>query len=181
MYDCYPALRPFKACLKCLPYFGDPDEAQDQELDDLLRGEQVKKTVKINGRNVAKRNNLTQRKVNIKGGNDPLAQLGFGIVAYIDILYSFACLFVFFSLLLTPTILAFMRHEGLDTREFKSYEKYMISNLGYSSVECEFIPISVGRITIQCPFGTVGRIFDYGVNNPDYGSPIDTCLNNNLV
>ena len=57
----------------------------------------------------------------------------------------------------------------------------MISHLGYSSTECMGIPISVGRITLQCPNGKIGRIFDYGVNVPETGSPIDACLNNNLI
>ena len=54
----------------------------------------------------------------------------------------------------------------------------MISNMGYSSVECRNIPVSLGKIAITCPFGRVGKIFDYGVNNPDTGSPIDACVNN---
>lgn len=54
----------------------------------------------------------------------------------------------------------------------------MISNMGYSSTECRNIPVSLGNIAITCPFGRVGRIFDYGVNNPDTGSPIDACITN---
>ena len=38
---------------------------------------------------------------------DPLAQLGYGIVAYVDILWTVLGLFVLFSLLLYPTISAF--------------------------------------------------------------------------
>jgi len=58
MYKAYPWLAPFKSCLRCLPYFQDPEEEQDTELDDLLREGQVKKTVKINGRSVAKKLNM---------------------------------------------------------------------------------------------------------------------------
>jgi len=122
--------------------------------------------------------------VNIKKSEeeeDPLSVLGYGIVAYVDILYSFACLFVFFSIILIPTIMAFNRIDGNKTRDYKAWEMYMVNNLGYSSVECEFIPVSVGRITMQCPYGSVGRIYDYGINVPETGSPINACLNNNLI
>ena len=54
----------------------------------------------------------------------------------------------------------------------------MISNFGFSTVECRNIPVSLGNIAITCQYGTVGKIFEYGVNNPDSGSPIDACVNN---
>jgi len=54
----------------------------------------------------------------------------------------------------------------------------MISNMGYSSVECRNIPVSLGNIAVTCPFGRVGKIFDYGINNPDSGSPLDACITN---
>ena len=54
----------------------------------------------------------------------------------------------------------------------------MIGSLGYSSVECAQIPVSIGRIAVSCPYGTVGKIIDYGVNNPSTGSPPDACITN---
>ena len=56
----------------------------------------------------------------------------------------------------------------------------MIGNMGYSSVECRNIPVSLGKIAITCPFGRVGKIFDYGINNPATGSPIDACITNDM-
>jgi len=54
----------------------------------------------------------------------------------------------------------------------------MISNLGYSEMECRNIPVSLGNIAITCPYGTVGKIFDYGINHEESGSPVDSCSNN---
>ena len=90
-------------------------------------------------------------------------------------------MFVAFTIILIPTITAFRRFNPESNRAFSGYENYMISNLGYSSTECMNIPVSVGRITLQCPNGKIGQIYDYGINLPDSGSPIDTCLNNNLT
>ena len=124
---------------------------------------------------------ITPRKKTLaEDEGSPIDELGFGIVAYLDILWSFVLMFVAFTILLVPTFWAFNHEQDRDA-VFKGYENYMISNLGYSSTECEFIPISVGRITMQCSYGTVGKIFDYGVNVPGQGSPVDTCLNNDLI
>lgn len=54
----------------------------------------------------------------------------------------------------------------------------MISNLGYSDVQCHNIPVSLGSIVVSCNYGTVGSILDYGVNNEESGSPLDACVNN---
>ena len=54
----------------------------------------------------------------------------------------------------------------------------MIGSLGYSTVECVQIPVSVGRVALTCPFGSVGEIIDFGVNNPSTGSPPDACITN---
>jgi hypothetical protein len=110
----------------------------------------------------------------------PIDELGFGIVAYLDILWSFFTIFVAFSILLVPTFWAFNHGKAVD-KVFKGYDETMVSNLGYSSTECEFMPISVGRVTMQCPFGTVGQVLDYGVNVPTIESPVDTCMNNDLI
>ena len=42
----------------------------------------------------------------------------------------------------------------------------MISNLGYSSDQCQRTPVGLGSVAITCNYGTVGKIFDFGVNDP---------------
>lgn len=44
----------------------------------------------------------------------------------------------------------------------------MISNIGYSSVQCASIPADVGELSLGCPYGTIGATsgqpLDFGVN-----------------
>ena len=40
----------------------------------------------------------------------------------------------------------------------------MIGNLGFSSVQCASIPVSVGKLNIMCPYGTIGEFLDEGIN-----------------
>ena len=105
-------------------------------------------------------------------------RLGYGIVAYVNILYRMAWVFICFTLMLIPTMQAYQSGDAYEGDKYVGRANTMISNMGYSSVECRNIPVSLGNIAITCPFGRVGKIFDFGVNNPDSGSPIDACINN---
>lgn len=86
--------------------------------------------------------------------------------------------FVAFTILMLPTMSGYKSGIAYEGDNHVGFASGMISNLGYSTVECRNIPVSLGNIAITCPYGTVGKIFEYGVNNPDSGSPIDACLNN---
>lgn len=54
----------------------------------------------------------------------------------------------------------------------------MIANLGYSGVHCKNTPVSIGKLDLHCDYGTIGKILDFGVNNPKSGSPPDACVIN---
>ena len=111
---------------------------------------------------------------------EPLAQLGFGIVAYLDIMYTLMWGFIIFSLLLIPTIHTFKQGGGYGDRARIGYANTMISNLGYSRTECRNIPVSLANLQLSCPYGTIGSVLEYGVNNEDSGSPPDSCMNNDI-
>ena len=82
--------------------------------------------------------------------------LGYGIVAYINILHTMIWVFLGFSLILLPVMMAFKTGTEYESDLHVGYAKTMISNLGYSQVECRNIPVSLGNIAITCPYGTVG-------------------------
>ena len=186
LYTVYPALRPFRKCLGWIPHMNYEEldaAAHDREMDDLLAGKE--RTVTINGRQVVKRRRGTIIANYLKSiadkpaaAWDPLAQLGYGIVAYIDILWTMLGLFVLFSLLLFPTMRAYQSGTAFHGDHRPGWATGMIGNLGYSTVECAMIPVSVGRVAVTCPYGSVGEIIDFGVNNQASGSPPDACLTN---
>ena len=41
---------------------------------------------------------------------------------------------------------------------------YSLGNLGYSTVQCQQIPVGIGILTLECPYGTIGSILDNNVN-----------------
>ena len=77
----------------------------DSEVNDPLL--KKKTTMMVNGKEVKKKNKK-KKKNNIQDETkfeaEPLARLGFGIVAYTDILWTLIVIFFAFSLMLGPTM-----------------------------------------------------------------------------
>lgn len=53
----------------------------------------------------------------------------------------------------------------------------MLGNIGYSSMQCTFVEIEVGQITLQCPYGYIGEVVGAGVNPYKESGAVDYCLN----
>ena len=138
----------------------------------------------VGGKEIAKRSK--KKKKNNMGNKDmmkenPLASLGFGIVAYIDILWTLICVFGLFTVMLWPTLSVF--HAGTGYKDVNpaviQYELGTLGNMGQSSVQCAAIPIEVGKLSLTCPFGSVGEVLDYGVNTSE--ADIANCANNDSI
>lgn len=52
-------------------------------------------------------------------------------------------------------------------KEMQQYELGTLGNMGYSSVQCATVPLDIGKLNIQCPYGSIGKLIDYGVNLSD--------------
>ena len=138
----------------------------------------------IGGKEVAKK--AKKKKKNNMGNSEmvkarPLSQLGYGIVSYIDILWTLIRVFFLFSLILAPTMHHYHGGSGYQTinKDLVQYEQGMLGNMGYSSVQCALIPLDVGKINLQCPYGKIGAIYDFGVNLSDATS--SNCAGNDAI
>lgn len=54
----------------------------------------------------------------------------------------------------------------------------MLGNLGYSSVNCQIIPVEVGAIHVSCNYGVIGNVTQIGVTNTGDSNPVDICVVN---
>lgn len=81
---------------------------------------------------------------------DPLMKLGYGIVAYRNILWAMICAFCVFSVLATPAILIYKRGQGFayGFKKLEGREDYSLGNLGYSTMQCAQIPVGIGILTM---------------------------------
>lgn len=146
-------------CCYGIPYFkpyeqdsGEGNSAVVQEENEQLinTGQEPihgrEKTFTVNGKEYKKRskkpkkNNVSQAAANA----EPLAQLGFGIVAYTGMLYYMIWAFALYTLLLLPTFYFYAggdAYAGVDDQSKLGYAPRTIGALGYSSYQCSSIPV----------------------------------------
>lgn len=111
--------------------------------------------------------------------SDPLAKLGFGIVAYIDMLWTLIWTFTLFSIMLLPTMMFFAdggAYNDVPAAVKSDYLDTYLGSMGYSSVQCAQIPTSLGKLSLSCPYGTIGGVLSHGVNVAGADSNPKTCL-----
>ena len=122
-------------------YRGSHDEDENHSLDHNSEEPLLKKktTMNVGGKEIAKKSK--KKKKNNMGNKDmmkenPLASLGFGIVAYIDILWTLIVVFGLFSFMLWPTMRIFHMGTGYKdvNPEVIQYELGTLGNMGHSSV-----------------------------------------------
>lgn len=98
---------------------------------------------------------------------EPLARFGFGIVSYIELMSFMGWVFVGLSILQIPIIYIYSQgtaYKSASSLMTGGWDFYMLGNLGYSSVNCESMPVTVGHLGLQCNTGTVGTIYDFGLH-----------------
>lgn len=154
LYVAYPV---FKPCSSCLPgpkeneepLLGEQENEHSSLLDKKDKKQKKKQAV------IADQEELSQ---------DPFLLLGFGMIAYRDLLLTFVYLFTVLSLILLPAMLYYKGHDGILSP--LSFSTWSLGNMGYSSAQCSNIPLEVGKLSAQCPYGQIGQIYTFGVN-PD--------------
>jgi hypothetical protein len=118
----------------CVPPYPTKQKSEEDGLTEPLLKNQ--KTITVNGKELKKRKKKKQKKnvgKEIFKAN-PLATLGFGITAYVDILWTMSLFFIFASALMWPTLQFYKSGSGYDSvTALIGYENTMIANIGYSS------------------------------------------------
>lgn len=110
--------------------------------------------------------------------DDPFNFLGFGMVAYRDLMFVLILLFTALSLIMLPVIYIYKGHSAI--AKPSKFTNLSLGNMGYSSTQCQRIPYDLKRITMFCPFGNVTDIKYLGINPdgiPDRDSCFDTDQN----
>ena len=111
-----------------------------------------------------------------------MGMLGFGIVSYMQLLQFMVRIFLVLTLLQLPVLYMYYTNGGAPIKTYEiiswSFDKLMLSNMGYSSVSCESAPVSVGVVALQCSYGVVGEIYDFGLNERHDDGTYQVCMNN---
>lgn len=134
---------------------GKVDDTHTEEKEHLLDEEKGKKKDK-------KKKKKQAPKVEEEAEPDPLNYLGFGMVAYRDLMFTMFCLFALLSVIMIPAMVFYQNQGGLlDAKGFAA--KFSLGNFGYSSSQCQSVPFSLGAVPINCPYGEMGQVISVGV------------------
>ena len=139
---------------------------------------------------------------------EPMAMLGFGIMSYMKLLKFMAKVFFLLSILQLPVIYIYSSGTAYDSEnedhanshqpsrgssllelvfepvlEFIDMKWYqlMLGNLGYSSVNCDSAPVSVGYVGLECNYGVVGQIYDLGLHEGKDEDTFEMCVNTDYM
>ena len=94
---------------------------------------------------IDKKHKKVKRKINLHTTDrldDPLMVMGYGIIAYRDILLYMFYAFLGITVMQVPSLHIYS--QGTAYLNQGSSEDYSIGNLGYSSVQCDQIPVGIG-------------------------------------
>ena len=164
-------------CCHGLPYFKPVEDndanahVHDEEDNNLLPAGASGGTYTVNGKEYKKRSKKVKKSALSEEAtkSDPLAQLGFGIVAYTGMLYYMIWAFFLYTLLLIPTFYFYAggdAYAGTEDASKLGYAPRTIGALGYSSYQCQSIPVALSKFNLYCDYGQIGSVDFYGVN-PD--------------
>ena len=115
---------------------------------------------------------------------EPLAQFGFGVVSYLQVMQFMSFVFLGLSVLQIPILYIYKSGSAYKTSSnlfTGGWDFYMLGNLGYSSVNCDSLPVTVGHLGFQCNVGHVGEIFDFGFHERNDEDTIEMCINDEMM
>lgn len=104
--------------------------------------------------------------------NDPYMQLGFGMMAYRNLLESLILCFFILTCLIYPVTQIYSKGDGYTTSKDTHSPlstKYMLGNMGYSTTQCQLASFELRRMALQCPYGKISQKNEliFGIN--EYG------------
>jgi hypothetical protein len=110
---------------------------------------------------------------------DAIMELGFGMVAYRDILCYLIVFFLILSLIQLPVMWIYGQGEGFELAlkdgSVPKTAQYNLGNLGYSDTHCDQVPTGIGQMRLHCTYGVIGEILDYGINDVQNGIDANYC------
>ena len=116
----------------------------------------------------------------LKCKTDKLVRLGFGMTTYRDTIIELIGIFLFISVLCVPQIFGYYNCDGYrNSIHTPVYlEKFTLGNLGYSQMQCKYMPVELNKLFASCAYGYIGEIVDFGISRPFDGNPSDQCATN---
>jgi len=97
------------------------------------------------------------------------------MVAYRNLMIGLIKLFLILTILSVPLIKIYSDGQSVKN-EASKYAGFSLGQMGYESVQCSFIPFSMGTLILDCPYGRITNVLGKGINTHDQVVR-DACIN----
>jgi len=95
---------------------------------------------------------------------DPLNYLGFGMVAYRDLMFTMFWLFAVLSLIMLPALMFYNGQGAINAENKKGFAGPLsMGSFGYASSQCQIAPFDLNIVPITCQYGELGTVVSAGV------------------
>ena len=97
-----------------------------------------------------------------KQQKDPYLILGYGMIAYFDMLRVLIYVFGLITLLSLPSLFIYNSYDAMRNANNKIFSAYSLGNMGFSAGRCFTGPLGADRIMPSCASGTLSDIVSAG-------------------
>lgn len=104
----------------------------------------------------------------LEEGEDAMTRLGYGIVSYFSIIYTFMVIFGLITCMNIPVMYynsSWTAYESI--RQLSWTAQYTVGNLGQSMARCLNVKMVSESLSISCPTGNIAEISHFGVYAKD--------------
>ena len=104
----------------------------------------------------------------LEEGEDAMTRLGYGIVSYFSLIYTFMLIFFMISLLNIPVM--YNNHKWSAFEQYNQISwttQFTIGNLGGSEARCLNLKLVSESLSVSCSTGTISEITHFGVYQKD--------------
>ena len=100
----------------------------------------------------------------LEEGEDAMTRLGYGVVSYFNIIYTFMVIFFLILLLNIPVMMNNSSWSAFaDAKQQTWTSKYTVGNMGQAQTRCINLFIETETLSISCPTGVISEINYFGV------------------
>lgn len=104
----------------------------------------------------------------LEEGEDAMTRLGYGVVSYFGLIYTFMLVFLMITALNVPVM--FMNSQWTAYEQYRQmswWAQFTVGNLGASEARCLNIKMVSESISVACNTGTISAITHYGLYQKD--------------
>lgn len=104
----------------------------------------------------------------LEEGEDAMTRLGYGVVSYFNVIWTFLVIFTMITAINVPVMYANSQWAGFaNIRQLSGYAQYTLGNLGASEARCLNVRLLSESLSVSCNTGQIGKITQWGVYAKD--------------